>query len=449
MKTAQPKQQHLVAIIGRPNVGKSTLFNRMIGEKKAILSEVAGTTRDVLFGTVEWRKKSFTVADTAGLEPDNKSEIAMSVLDQTKSAIANADMILFMVNAQDGIHPDDRMAADLIRKSGKPVIMLINKTDNKKADADAVEFQRLGFKQLFNTSGLTGKGIGDMLDEVVKILSKIKLEKPTAKINADKLIKVAIVGRPNVGKSTIFNKLTGKNRSIVSNVAGTTRDAINEMLEAGDYTIELIDTAGLRRRGKIEVGIEKYSSLRVLKSVQEADVCLLLMEAQEGVMAQDMHVMQIILENHKSPILVINKWDTLEKTQTITAEYEKFLDQKYKFIPWLPTIYVSALSGQRVEKIKDLIVSVWQNRNIELPQRELNHLILQAVTAKPLKGRRSSPQIFEAKQVATNPPLIQIRTDKSSELHPSHFRYLENTIRKTWPLVGVPINFSVRGISRK
>ena len=441
------KSRHLVAIIGRPNVGKSTLFNRIIGERKAILSDIPGTTRDVLFGDVTWAKKTFTLADTAGLEPDNKSEIAESVFLQTQAAIANADLILFLVNTQEGIHPDDQMAADLIRRSGKPVIMLTNKADNKQAILSAGEFARLGFKNIYETSGITGKGIGDVLDDVIKQLSKIKVPKPP-KVDESKHIRVAIVGRPNAGKSTLFNKLIAQNRSVVSDVAGTTRDAINETIQHGDYTIEFIDTAGLRRRGKIEVGIEKFSSLRVLRSVQNADICLLVMEANEGVMAQDMHVMQIVEENYKSPILIINKWDTIEKTYKITAEYDKYLDQKYRFIKNLPKAYVSALTGQRVDKLKDAIVKVWEDRNFEFPARELKHIILQAVTDKPLKGRRTSPQIFDAKQVATNPPLIQIRTNKSSELHPTHFRFLENVIRKTWALPGVPINFSVKGISR-
>lgn len=445
---ATPKTSHLVAIIGRPNVGKSTLFNRVIGEKRAILSNVPGTTRDVLFGTATWRGKTFTLADTAGLEPDNHSEIAENVLLQTHAAIKSADLILFLVNAQEGLHPDDRIAAELIRKSGKPVIMLINKTDNKTAELNSSEFGRIGFKNSFNTAGLTGKGIGDMLDAVLEGLSKIKAPKTPVGESKD-LIKVAIVGRPNAGKSTLFNKLIGQTRSVVSNTAGTTRDAINQIIPHGDYRIEFIDTAGLRRRGKVEVGIEKYSALRVLKSAQEADICLLVMEAQEGVIAQDMHVMQLILENHKSPILIVNKWDVIEKTYKITAEYDKFLEDKYKFVPWLSKVYVSALTGQRVEKIKDAIIDAWKNRSFEFPPAELNRLVLQAVVDKPLKGRHTSPQIFEAKQVATNPPTIQLRTNKSSELHPSHFRYIENQIRKTWPLTGTPINFTVKGIARK
>lgn len=442
------KNSHLVAIIGRPNVGKSTLFNRIIGEKKAILSSVPGTTRDVLFGTAEWRGKTFTLADTAGLEPDNKSEIAESVLLQTQSALKAADLILFLVNAQEGLHPDDRLAAELIRKSGKQVIMLINKTDNKAAELNAAEFGKIGFKNVFHTAGMTGKGIGDVLDVVLQLLSKIKSPRITA-AEAKHLIKVAIVGRPNAGKSTLFNKLIGKHRSVVSSTAGTTRDAINETVTHGDYQIEFIDTAGLRRRGKVEVGIEKYSALRVLKSAQEADICLLVMEAHEGVIAQDMHVMQIILENHKSPILIVNKWDLIEKTYKITAEFDTFLETKYKFVPWLLKVYISALSGQRVDKIKDVIVEAWKNRSFEFPPGELDRYVLQAVTDKPLKGRRTSPLIFEAKQIAINPPIIQLRTNKSFELHPSHFRYIENQIRKQWPLPGTPIEFTVRGIARR
>lgn len=446
--TAKRTTNHLVAIIGRPNVGKSTLFNRIIGERKAILSDIAGTTRDVLFGSVTWRGETFTLADTAGLEPHKKDEIAKSVFLQTESAIHNADLILFAVNAQEGIHPDDRLAADLIRKSGKPVILVVNKTDNKQGELNASEFARFGFKTSFNTAGLTGKGVGDMLDEILHQLKKIKIPRQPA-TDTTKLIKVAIIGRPNAGKSTLFNKLIKKPRSVVSSTAGTTRDAINETITHNDHTIEFIDTAGLRRRGKIELGIEKVSSLQVLRSVQQADICLLVMEAQEGVMAQDMHIMQIALENSKGVILVINKWDLVEKTYKITAEYDKYLSQKYKFADWIKTVYVSALTGQRVEKIKDSILEVWSNLTFEIPTKELNHLVLQTLASKPLKGRKSSPEIFDVKQTGINPIIIQLRTNKSFELHPSHFRFIENIIRKSWALVGVPIQFSIRGIARK
>ena len=442
------KSHHLVAIIGRPNVGKSTIFNRMVGERKAILSDIPGTTRDVLIGDVNWQRASFSLADTAGLEPDNKSPLAEDILRQTKSAIADADVILFVVNAIEGLHPDDAVAAELIRKSRKPAILLINKTDAKESRDHIDDFHKLGFKTIFHTSGTSGKGLGDVLDEIISTLKTLPKLKPSKADNLE-IIRIAIVGRPNAGKSTLFNRLIGKTRTITSDIAGTTRDAINETLDYKNYRFEFIDTAGLRRRGKVEVGIEKISALKVLRSVQAADICLLLMEGHEGVLAQDMHIMQIILEFHKSPILVVNKWDLVEKTASITAEYDKYLQQKYKFATWIPLAYVSALTGQRIDKLKDLIIKTWQARHFEFPPRELDRLVVQAVTAKPLKGRHTSPQIFEAKQTDVNPPTVQLRTNKSSELHSTHFRFIENTIRKAWALTGTPIVFTIRGVSRK
>lgn len=433
---------YLVAIVGRPNVGKSTLFNRLVGDKRAILAEEPGTTRDVLFDDVTWNKTTFTVADTAGIEPDNKSELTRNVLAQTKSALANADLILFLVNAKDGVHPDDQAVAELVRKHNKPAFLLINKTDSKGASANIAEFYQLGFKTTFETSGTTGKGIGEVLDDVVYQLNKLK--KPKAKPISDQpIISVAILGRPNVGKSTLFNKLIGKARSIVSEVAGTTRDTIDESISFADHTLEFIDTAGLRRRGKVEVGIEKFSALRMLRAATNADICLLLMEANEGVIAQDQHILEMILELGKSPILVINKWDLIEKNNRVTAGYDKYLGQRYRFATWIPRIYVSALSGQRVDKLKQLIIDTWQLRRSQISDRELNQIIVQAVIERSPKGRGATT-VYSGRQVRTNPPKIELMVDKAEGLHHTYLRYLENKIRQVFPLPGVPIHFTLR-----
>jgi len=254
-------------------------------------------------------------------------------------------------------------------------------------------------------------------------------------------MRVAVLGRPNVGKSTLFNKLVGKERSLVSSTAGTTRDAINQSIPYQDKTIEFIDTAGLRRRGKVEVGIEKVSALYVLRSIQNADICLLLMEGHEGVLAQDMHVMQMILDNYKSPILIVNKWDLVEKSASITAEFEKYLDQKYKFAPWVPRLYVSALTGQRVDRIKDLILQVWQARNLKISSKDLNRTILKAVRELPPKGRRESPKIYFVRQVGVNPPIIQLKTNHPEDVHFTYLRYLDKQLRNLWDFTGTPIRF--------
>ncbi len=436
--------KYLVAIIGRPNVGKSTIFNRIIGERKAILSEIPGTTRDVLFGDVTWRGETFTIADTAGIEPDNKSELNENILLQTKAALGSADIVLFMVNAQDGIHPDDHIAADMIRRYNAHVILLINKTDSKQAQENVVDFLRLGFKHTYETSGLSGKGTGDVLDEVVKAIRALPpREEP---VDDGHTIRISIVGRPNAGKSTLFNRFLGQQRSLTSDVAGTTRDAVDEDIKHGEYTFKFIDTAGLRRRGKVEKGIEKVSALQVLKSVQRSDIALVVMEAHQGVISQDLSVMQIVLESSKSPFLLINKWDLVDKSASITADYDKYLDQKYKFAKWIPRAYISGLTGQRVEKLKDVIVELWKNRNFEFPEEELALLVKQAVRDRPLTGK-DAPTILGVRQVGTNPPLVQLRINKTGKFHNNHLRYIENKIRERWSLSGAPIEFSIRQLA--
>jgi len=440
---------HLVAIVGRPNVGKSTLFNRLVGEKRAILAEEPGTTRDVLFSEVIWNGREFTVADTAGIELDDKSELTKNVMLQTRTALDNADLILFLVNAKEGIQPDDGEVARLVRKHNKPVLLLINKTDKKVSPDIIAEFYRLGFKQTFETSGTTGKGIGEVLDEVVQQLSKIKKPRPVATPKHLQLIQVAILGRPNVGKSTLFNKLIGKNRSLVSATAGTTRDAVNERVIFDNFLLEFIDTAGLRRRGKVEVGIEKFSALRMLRSAQSADICLLVMEADEGVIAQDQHILEMILELGKSPILVVNKWDLIEKTSQITADYDKYLMQKYRFATWIPRLYLSALTGQRVDKLKQLIAETWALRNSTLADQTINDIIKQAVLKRPPRGKYVTPTIHSARQIASNPPVIELVADQPEGLHYTYLRYLENQIRAIYPLPGVPIQFSPRARAKR
>lgn len=255
---------------------------------------------------------------------------------------------------------------------------------------------------------------------------------------------VAIIGRPNVGKSTLFNQLLGTQRSIVSEEAGTTRDPVNEIIDHGDYKIEIIDTAGLRRRGKVQWGIEKFSSLRMVKSIQEADICLLVMEGNEGVAAQDQHILQLVLESDRSAILIVNKWDLVEKTHRITADYENYLHEKYRFATWIPAFFISALTGQRVAKIKDLVVKVWETRNFTFPETDLKNIISKAMLNRPPSAPKTNPRITGHKQVATNPPLIRLIARHADSIHFSYLRYLENQIRKAFPLVGTPIQFSLK-----
>jgi GTP-binding protein len=440
---------HLVAIVGRPNVGKSTLFNRLIGEKKAILSEIPGTTRDVLFGTVEWQRHIFTVADTAGIELDDKSQIGEDVLVQTKLAVESADVILFLVNGREGLNAEDTKAAELIRKLDKPVILMINKTDRRGKDEDLTEFYKLGFKQVHLTSGLTGKGTGDVLDEVVDALDKLPPSKLAETDDGKEIIRVAILGRPNVGKSTLFNTLLGKKRSVVSDEAGTTRDTVNERIDFGEHIIEFVDTAGLRRRGKIEKGIEQFSSLRVLKSIQDADICLLVTEANEGVIAQDLHILQMIIESHKGALLVVNKWDLVEKHYKITAEFDQFLDARYIFAKWMPRLYISGLTGQRANKILQQVVDIFTTRGFKIPTKDLNRLVAKAVTEKPPVAKRMPPKFYFSHQIDIEPPTIEFKVNRPDHVHVSYERYLENKIREVWPFEGTPIKIVLKKSSTR
>lgn len=447
--------KYLVAIVGRPNVGKSTLFNRLVGHRQAILSDIPGTTRDVLFGDVTWGKTNFTVADTAGLESDAQTDLEKDVLAQTQLAIDTADLLIFLVDAREGLQNEDRAAAELIRRLGKPVLLVVNKAEGTKYDHLVYEFHRLGLGEPRLVSAIQGKGIGDTLDETVKKLKKIRKTPallPLAKGGrggVKPVVRVSILGRPNVGKSTLFNRLIGRQRSIVHHLPGTTRDAITILIPGDDLDIELTDTAGLRRPGKIGRGVEYFSSLRALRALQQVDIALLLMEADEGVLGQDMRVVQMILEEHRGLILVINKWDAVEKDDKLMAEYEQYLDQKFAFARWAPRVYVSALTGQRAEKVIAMIKTVWHSLNEKIPTKKLNQIISDAYFAKPPKGMRRIPKIYFASMRQVNPLTIVLKANYPEELHFSYLRYLEKKVREHYPLIGAPIRWEVIKSSNK
>ena len=443
--------KYLVAIVGRPNVGKSTLFNRLVGSRQAILSEIPGTTRDVLFGNVTWGKTSFAIADTAGIESEVQTELEKDILAQTQLAVDSADLILFLADARTGLQPDDKAAAALIRKLSKPVILVINKAEGTKYDQLVYEFHQLGLGEPQLVSAIQGRGVGDVLDELVKKLKKIRKIIKVTKLakDAKPVVRVSILGRPNVGKSTLFNQLTGSKRAIVSNQPGTTRDALTGKIIEDDVEIEITDTAGLRRPGKIEKGIEYFSSLRALRSLQNVDIALLLMEADEGVISQDMRVAQMILSEDKGLILVINKWDAVEKDDKLMAEYERYLAQKFPFVPWAPRVYVSALTGQRADKIISAIKTVWHSMNEKIPTRHLNQIISSAIAAKAPKGPRKMPKIYFSSIKRVNPPTITLKVNYPEEIHFSYLRYLEKKVRDHYPLIGAPIRWEIIKSSNK
>jgi len=439
-KNIQPK---LVAVIGRPNVGKSTLFNKLIGQSKAIATSVPGTTRDVLYDDATWNGVTFTLADTAGLDFENEA-LQQDVMLQTQMAATDADLIIFLVDVREGLQMLDQKSAELIRRLNKPVILAINKTEGSKYDNSAYDFHKLGLGEPMLISAVQGRGLGDLLDRIVIKLKKIKKISQIVRIKTDKpLVRVAILGRPNVGKSTLFNRLAGKKRVVTSHLPGTTRDAVATIISADKIDLELIDTAGLRRPGKISGVIERFSYLSLIKALKQADIVLLIIEAQEGILAQDLHIAQMVLEEHKGLLVVVNKWDVLDKNNKITADYDKYLSQKFAFATWVPYLYLSALTGKRADSVVSAIEEVWAALNIKIPAKTLNNLIADAYANHPPTGRKTLPKIYFASQREINPPTIMLKTNQPEEIHFSYLRYLEKKVREKYPMVGSPLRWQL------
>lgn len=504
-----------VVLIGRPNVGKSTLFNRLVGERLSVVDDRPGTTRDRVQAPAEWRGVEFTLVDTGGLEPleplrntarqalaEASVDFVREIREQVEVAIAEADVVIFTVDAQTGLTAADEAVADILRKQmglrerkGKhvpPVLVAANKTETASAREGSVEFYRLGLGEVYATSAMQGDGTGDLLDAVV---AAIPQEPPAP---PDETIKIALVGRPNVGKSSLFNELIGESRVIVSNVPGTTRDAIDTRIdyfesassadlemdeEYDDDVLEdtalpegqnegasqnttipltLIDTAGIRKRGSIEVGVEKYSVLRAFKAIERADVALLLIDAVDGITAQDEHVAGYILEANKSAVLVVNKWDTVESAEKVeriakpvkgmgllTEKMEAFISiaqERFNFMSYAPILFVSAKTGFRCDQILSTAIRVQEARNMRLPTSDVNRILRDAVEkhAPPTKGSKRL-KIYYGSQVGTNPPTFIFYVNDTELVHFSYRRYIENVIREQFGFLGTPIRISFRG----
>ncbi|MBU1083278.1 ribosome biogenesis GTPase Der [Patescibacteria group bacterium] len=443
------KQPKLAAIVGRPNVGKSTLFNKLIGYSQAIASNIPGTTRDVLYGDTTWNGVTFTIADTAGLDFDNEA-LQQDVMLQTQIAADDADLIIFLVDVREGLQVLDQKAAELIRKLNKPVVLATNKTEGGKYDSIAYDFHKLGLGEPMLISAVQSRGVGDLLDKIVLKLKRIKKTSPPTRKKTDKpLVRVALLGRPNVGKSTLFNQLIGKKRAVTSNVPGTTRDTVAMIIETKDFDIELIDTAGIRRPGKISGVIEKFSYLSLIRALRSADIALLLLEANEGIIAQDLHITQLVLEENKGLLIVVNKWDALDKDSHVTSNYDRYLARKFAFANWVPHLYISALTGQRVDNIKESIGTIWASLNIKIPTKALNNIIADAYAGHPPVGKRTLPKIYFASQREVNPPTILLKTNRPEEIHFSYLRYLEKKVRDKYPMVGAPLKWQLIKSSSK
>ncbi len=432
----------ILALVGRPNVGKSTLFNRLIGEHRAVVHDQPGTTRDRLYGTVEWRGREFTVIDTGGIGLDTgEGDLLADVRLQADEAMREADVIVWVVDASGGLTAADQEVADQLRRSRKPIILTANKADNQRRQLDALaEFIPLGFGEPTLISALHGEGTGDLLDAIVEWFPKATPEDETPPAVA-----IAIVGRPNVGKSSLLNKLVGIRRSIVRDEPGTTRDAIDTPIVRDGKTILLIDTAGIRRRGRIQPGVEKFSVLRAVRAIERADVAVLLIDATEGVLAQDAHVAGYVDEAAKGLIVAVNKWDLVEKHPKAQQEYTELLRRELKFADWAPVLYISARTGQRVDRVLSEALAIQAERTRRVPTPELNSVVRAAVDAHPLTERGRALKIYYTAQTGTAPPRFTMFCNDPKLVHFSYVRYLDNTLRSHYSFRGTPIRLDFRG----
>ena len=428
----------IVAIVGSPNVGKSTIFNRMVGERSAIVDDAAGITRDRLYGTVNWLGKTFSLIDTGGIEIANHS-FQEQIRAQAQIAMEEADVIIFAVDGKVGITSDDMAVTKLLRKVKKPVILAVNKIDEGLQVADAQEFYKLGLGKPFVLSGAHGIGIGDLLNEVCK-----HLDDAEEKIDEDKVI-FSLVGRPNVGKSSLVNAILNQDRVIVSNISGTTRDSIDTPFTRGDTNYVVIDTAGLKKRGKIYESIDKYSAIRALKAIERSEIVLLVLDGEQGITDQDKHVIQYATDLHKAIIIVVNKWDAVDKNTNTMANFTKLIRDQYKFLDYAPVCYVSALKRSRIDTIFEALEKVHSAYYTRIKTSVLNDVLQDAQVmnvAPDFNGGRL--KVYYASQVATAPPTIALFVNEPEWMHLSYQRYLENRLRETFNFEGTPIRFSLK-----
>ena len=431
----------ILAIVGRPNVGKSTLFNTLAGEKISIVEDHPGVTRDRIYADVTWLNHSFSMIDTGGIEMDSKDKMLKHMREQADIAIDTADVILFLVDVRQGLVDADFKVADMLRKSGKPVILVVNKVDNfEKYMPDVYEFYNLGIGDPHPISAASKLGIGDMLDAVMELFDLEKIEE-----EEDDRPKIAIVGKPNAGKSSLINNLLGENRVIVSDVAGTTRDAIDTEIVYNGTEYVFIDTAGLRRKSKIKENIERYSIIRTVAAIERSDVVILMIDATEGVSEQDAKIAGIAHDRGRGLIIAVNKWDAIEKDNHTVKEYTKKVRDILSFVPYAEIIFISALTGQRTKKIFDLLETVIENHAMRIQTGVLNEILMEAVALQqPPSDKGKRLKLFYMTQVSTKPPTFVLFVNKKELMHFSYQRYIENRIRDTFGFMGTPIRIFIR-----
>lgn len=424
----------VVSIVGRPNVGKSTLFNRLIGERKAIVHDMSGVTRDRHYGDSFWANREFSVIDTGGYVPDDSDVMLQGIREQVHLAIDESDVILFVVDVETGITDLDKAIADILRRQNKPVLVIANKADNEQRSWQASVFYGIGFEKIFAISSVNGTGTGELLDEVITLLPEA-IEEPENDIP-----KLAIVGRPNVGKSSLVNALLEKERSIVTDIAGTTRDSINSVLNFQGKDYVLVDTAGLRRKTKVQESVEFYSTIRTYRAIQECNVAVLMMDATLGFEAQDIRILNEAEKYNKGILIVVNKWDLVEKETGTLKEYEQAIYDKIPDMKYIPILSVSALTKQRIHKILEQVDLILEERKKKITTSKLNEFIENITREKPLPvSRGSALKIKYATQVKANPPVFAFFMNRPKDLPANYRRYIENKIRATFSFSGVPI----------
>lgn len=451
----------LVALVGRPNVGKSMMFNRLVGERLAVTNEIPGTTRDRLAGQFDWRGLLFDVIDTGGIEiyqpkgtrdeaplAEGSAEFIPQIKAQALLAIQDADMIVMVTDILQGVTAADEEIAEILRRTQKPVFIAANKADDVKHFDGAVEFYGLGLGEVFATSAIHGLGVGDLLDAVVESARENLpelVELPSDDEEEEQWLKIAIVGRPNVGKSSLTNRLLGEDRVIVSPVAGTTRDAIDTDITYFGERVTLIDTAGIRKRGKIEPGVEQYSVIRAMKAIDRCDVALLVIDATTGIAEQDLHIAGYVLEAGKSIVLIVNKWDAVEKDNYTFQNFEEGMRNRFDFVPNAPVIFISALTGQRIHTVMETVKRVYEARYLRVQTSDLNRIIRDAMTKHPAPASGTQRlKILFGTQVRVAPPLFLFHVNNPELVHFTYRRFLENRIREEYPFEGTPIRMSFR-----
>lgn len=430
----------IVAIVGRPNVGKSTLFNRIVGERVSIVDDSPGVTRDRIYRDAEWLKYKFTLIDTGGIELKTNDDMFKNMRIQTELAIETADVIIFIVDGKVGLVDGDREVARMLRKSKKDIVLVVNKIDSKKDEMNLYEFYEFGLGEPVAISSTQSLGLGDMLDEVVKYFNPVDKDD-----EEENIIKISVVGKPNVGKSSLVNKILGHERSIVSNVAGTTRDSIDTYFEDGEDKFILIDTAGLRKKSKIKESVEHYSAIRTLYSIDRCDVCILMIDATQGVTEQDEKILGYAHEKNKAILIIVNKWDMIDKNNSTYNEYKKNIQNSLSFVTYAPYLFISALTGQRVQNVLKLVKECYKNYSKRISTGLLNEIVGRSIMIKepPIVGLKRL-KIYYCTQVDIKPPKFVFFINDESTLHFSYTRYLHNQIRESFDFMGTGIDIQYK-----